>query len=45
MPVEETPPPYWIMGKDAAPTDASQLQPVVENYRQQFLKLWGKGSD
>ena len=36
-----TPPPHWVVTKDNLPT-ATQLFPVVADYRTQFMKLWGK---
>ena len=30
------------MTKSNAPSDLSQLFPIVANYKSQFLKLWGK---
>ena len=41
MPIQQTPPPQWLMSKDGLPS-TSELFPVVPDYRQQFLKLWGK---
>jgi ribose transport system substrate-binding protein len=40
--VQLTPPPLWLMTKANAPSDLSQLFPIVANYKSQFLKLWGK---
>ena len=41
VPIPETAPPRWLMGKTGLPS-TSDLFPVVEDYRNQFLKLWGK---
>jgi ribose transport system substrate-binding protein len=40
-PVQKTAPPRWLMTKQGLPS-TSDLFPVVANYRDQFLKLWGK---
>jgi len=42
-PIQNTAPPRWLMGKTGLPS-TSDLFPVVANYRDQFLKLWGKTS-
>jgi ABC-type sugar transport system substrate-binding protein len=41
VPIEQTAPPQWLLTKEALPS-TSQLFPVVQDYRNQFLKLWGK---
>jgi ABC-type sugar transport system substrate-binding protein len=41
VPIQETAPPRWLMSKAGLPS-TSDLFPVVEDYRNQFLKLWGK---
>ena len=41
VPIPETAPPRWLMSKAGLPS-TSDLFPVVEDYRTQFLKLWGK---
>jgi hypothetical protein len=41
VPIQQTAPPRWLMSKEGLPS-TSDLFPVVENYRSQFLKLWGK---
>lgn len=33
---------WWLLGKAEMPADHSVLFPLVANYRQDFLKLWGK---
>jgi ribose transport system substrate-binding protein len=42
--VEQTAPPHWLLTKDSLPSDYTKLFPAVEDYQQQFLKLWGKTS-
>jgi len=41
VPIPESVPPRWLMSKAGLPS-TSDLFPVVEDYRNQFLKLWGK---
>jgi ribose transport system substrate-binding protein len=41
-PVQQTPPPLWLVTKENLPSDHSSLFPDVTNYQAQFLKLWGK---
>ena len=41
VPIPQTAPPRWLLSKSGLPS-TSGLFPVVENYRAQFLKLWGK---
>ena len=41
VPVKQTPPPLWLVGKSELP-NANALFPLVPDYRSQFLKLWGK---
>jgi ribose transport system substrate-binding protein len=36
-------PPVWMVTKDNVPS-TSELFPLVEDYKKQFLALWGKGS-
>jgi ABC-type sugar transport system substrate-binding protein len=43
-PIEHTAPPLWMMTKDNLPSDSTKLFPNVESYKDQFLKLWGKGA-
>jgi ABC-type sugar transport system substrate-binding protein len=40
-PIQNTAPPRWLMTKSGLPS-TSDLFPVVADYRDQFLKLWGK---
>jgi ABC-type sugar transport system substrate-binding protein len=42
--IEQTAPPLWMIQKDNLPSDYSKLFPNVEDYKNQFLKLWGKSS-
>ena len=43
VPVKEAQPPLWIVSPDTVPAQATKgLFPVVENYRDEFKKLWGK---
>jgi ABC-type sugar transport system substrate-binding protein len=42
VPIKQTPPPLWLVGKSGLPS-TNELFPVVQDYRSQFLKLWGKG--
>ena len=42
-PVEKAQPPEWIVSADNMPAQATKgLFPVVESYRDQFKKLWGR---
>jgi ABC-type sugar transport system substrate-binding protein len=41
VPIQQTAPPRWLMTKSGLPS-TTDLFPVVEDYRNQFLKLWGK---
>jgi ribose transport system substrate-binding protein len=41
-PVQQTPPPLWLVTKENLPSAHSSLFPDVTNYEAQFLKLWGK---
>jgi ribose transport system substrate-binding protein len=41
-PVQQTPPPLWLVTKANLPSDHSSLFPNVPDYQAQFLKLWGK---
>jgi len=41
-PVQQTPPPLWLVTKANLPSDHGSLFPNVTNYQAQFLKLWGK---
>ena len=43
-PIEHTAPPLWMITKDNLPSDYTKLFPNVESYKDQFLKLWGKGA-
>jgi ABC-type sugar transport system substrate-binding protein len=40
-PIPETPPPLWITTQENLPS--TEVFPVVEDYREQFKTLWGKG--
>ena len=43
VPVEQAQPPQWIVTSDNMPAQATEgLFPVVESYRDEFKKLWGK---
>ena len=42
VPVEQTPPPRWLLTKDNLPSDYTKLFPNVPDYQSKFLKLWGK---
>jgi ribose transport system substrate-binding protein len=43
VPVEQAQPPQWIVTPDNVPAQATEgLFPVVETYRDEFKKLWGK---
>jgi ABC-type sugar transport system substrate-binding protein len=42
VPVEDQAPPLWIVTADNMPAGATEgLVPVVENYQDQFKKVWG----
>jgi ABC-type sugar transport system substrate-binding protein len=43
VPVQEANPPIWIVTADNMPASATKgLFPVVESYRDEFKKIWGK---
>jgi ABC-type sugar transport system substrate-binding protein len=43
VPVKQAEPPLWIVTPKNMPAQATQgLFPIVENYRDEFKKLWGK---
>jgi ABC-type sugar transport system substrate-binding protein len=43
VPIEDAQPPAWIVTADNMPAEATEgLFPVVESYRDEFKKLWGK---
>ena len=43
VPVTEAQPPMWIVTADNMPANATEgLFPVVESYRDEFKKIWGK---
>jgi ribose transport system substrate-binding protein len=42
VPIQQTPPPRWLLTKDNLPSDYTKLFPVVPDYEGKFLKLWGK---
>jgi ABC-type sugar transport system substrate-binding protein len=42
VPVQQTPPPRWLLTKDNLPSDYTKLFPNVPDYQSKFLKLWGK---
>ena len=42
VPIEQTPPPRWLLTKDNLPSEYTELFPVVPDYESKFLKLWGK---
>jgi ABC-type sugar transport system substrate-binding protein len=43
VPVEDQAPPLWIVTSENMPEGATKgLFPVVENYQEQFKKVWGK---
>ena len=42
VPIEQTPPPRWLLTKDNLPSDYTKLFPNVPDYQTKFLKLWGK---
>jgi ABC-type sugar transport system substrate-binding protein len=42
VPIEQTPPPRWLLTKDNLPSEYTKLFPVVPDYESEFLKLWGK---
>ncbi|HEX6389759.1 MAG TPA: hypothetical protein VFZ89_09935, partial [Solirubrobacteraceae bacterium] len=41
VPVEQTPPPLWLVTKENQPS-TNKITPLVDGYREQFLKVWGK---
>jgi ribose transport system substrate-binding protein len=42
VPIEQTPPPRWLLTKDNLPPEYTKLFPNVANFESEFLKLWGK---
>jgi ribose transport system substrate-binding protein len=44
VPVQQTPPPIWLVTKANLPAAHSNLFPDVTGYESQFLKIWGKAS-
>jgi ribose transport system substrate-binding protein len=44
VPVQQTPPPMWLVTKANIPAAHSDLFPDVTGYQSQFMKLWGKTS-
>ena len=41
-PIQQTPPPLWLLNKDNLPSEYTKLFPNVSDYQGKFLKLWGK---
>ena len=42
-PVQQAQPPTWIVTAENMPAEATEgLFPVVESYRDEFKKIWGK---
>jgi ribose transport system substrate-binding protein len=44
VPVQQTPPPIWLVTKANLPAAHSNLFPDVTSYESQFLKIWGKAT-
>src|SRR3954454_11306862 len=45
VPVEQTPPEFWLMTKDNMPSAVNgPAFPIVESYKDQWAKLWGKSA-
>jgi ABC-type sugar transport system substrate-binding protein len=45
VPVRPTPPEFWLMDQKNAPADISgPAFPIVEDYKAQWAKLWGKST-
>ena len=42
VPVQQTPPPVWMVTKSNLPSNSTNLFPDITNYQSQFMKLWGK---
>jgi ribose transport system substrate-binding protein len=42
VPIEQTPPPRWLLTKDNLPPEYTKLFPSVADFESEFLKLWGK---
>jgi ABC-type sugar transport system substrate-binding protein len=42
VPVQQTPPPRWLLTKDNLPSDYTKLFPNVPDFESKFLQLWGK---
>jgi ribose transport system substrate-binding protein len=43
VPIELQNPPLWIITRDNLPSDATKdIFPVVPDYRDEFMKIWGK---
>jgi ABC-type sugar transport system substrate-binding protein len=45
VPVEQTPPEFWLMTKENMPASINgPAFPIVEDYKTQWAKLWGKSA-
>jgi ribose transport system substrate-binding protein len=44
VPVQATPPNIWLTTPDTIPDTTEATFPTVENYQQQWAKLWGKSN-
>jgi ABC-type sugar transport system substrate-binding protein len=45
VPVEDTPPEFWLMDQESAPeTLTGPAFPIVEDYKAQWAELWGKST-
>ena len=41
-PQQQTAPPYWLMTKETMPKLNGPIFPVIEDYKSQWAKIWGK---
>ena len=45
VPVEQTPPEFWLMTKENMPSAINgPAFPIVQDYKTQWAKLWGKSA-
>jgi ABC-type sugar transport system substrate-binding protein len=42
VPLVQAGPPYWLMKPDTVPADTAKDFPLVPDYKEQWMKLWGK---
>ena len=43
VPVQQTPPEFWLMTTESMPSSINgPAFPIVQDYKNQWAKLWGK---